>query len=431
MPVNWRLSAREIAQILSDAGAKTLFIGAAFAHLLPGLAAHCAGLENVFILGEGEGPNHYLAWRDAQSASDPLIPVDPADVFLQLYTSGTTGMPKGVQITHAASIRMRSLEVSTGGDWTQWGAEDKVIVAMPNFHVGGTSWALQWFARGATCVVQVQVDPRAMLDAIEQEGITHLFTVPTVLSMMLADASCSQRDFSRLKMIHYGASPISPPLLVDCIKTFGTGFVQYYGMTETNGVVSVLQPHEHDLNDPERLKSVGKPYPGIEIRIMDSEGRELAPGQVGEVCVNTPCLMKGYWQLAQATASSMFGAFYRTGDAGFFNEGGYLFLVDRVKDMIVSGGENIYPIEVENVICEHQAVVEVAVVGIPDPQWGEAVKAFIVTRDETLTQEAILDFLRDKIARYKIPKTVEFIEILPRNASGKLLKRELRARGPA
>jgi acyl-CoA synthetase (AMP-forming)/AMP-acid ligase II len=423
MPVNWRLSPREIAQIVMDAGARILFIGAGFAHIVPDLRANGAELDHVFIIGA----DSYRDWREAQAATDPMLDVTPDDVFIQLYTSGTTGKPKGVQITHGSSMLMRKLEVSTGGKWTEWGPDDKVVVAMPNFHVGGTSWALQWFARGATCVVQTQVDPRALLDAIDKYGLTHIFTVPTVLSMMLADETCAGRDFSRLKVIHYGASPISPSLLVRCIKTFGTEFVQYYGMTETNGVLCVLQPHEHDLHNSELLKSVGKPYPPIDLRILDQAGAEVPRGAVGEVCVDTPCLMKGYWRLPEATASSMTGTYYRTGDAGYMTEAGYVFLVDRIKDMIVSGGENIYPIEVENVIAEHPAVSEVAVIGVPDQQWGETVKAFVVTPDKTLTQEAILAFMLNKIARYKMPKVIEFVDTLPRNPAGKLLKRELRS----
>lgn len=424
MPLNWRLTPRELADILRDSGARALFVGAEFEHVIPQLVEFGVNLETVITL---ESPG-YVHWRDRHTPDEPLVDVKPEDIFIQLYTSGTTGLPKGVQISHRASIKMRGLEVSTNGEWTRWGPEDSAIVAMPNFHVGGTSWALQWLARGATCVVHAQVDPRAMLDAIDVQGVGHLFAVPTVLAMMLEDPSCTERDFSRLKLIHYGAAPISPPLLSRCMQTFKAGFVQYYGMTETNGVVSVLEPQDHDLSRPHLLTSVGKPYPAVELRIMDAKGNRLEPLAIGEVCVKSPCLMSGYWQNSEATAQSMSGDYYRTGDAGYLDENGYLYLVDRVKDMIVTGGENVYPIEIERALMEHPSVADAAVIGVPDPRWGEAVKAIIVTKGAPVAPEALISFLRERIGGFKIPRTIDFVTELPRNAAGKVLKRSLRSR---
>ena len=422
LPVNWRLAPREIAHILRDAGATCLFIGPDFADTVPTLRALGVPLPQVIVLDDAG----YVTWRDSQQTADPLIDVSPDDIFIQLYTSGTTGHPKGVQISHRASLAMRRIEVSTGGLWTDWSAADVAIVAMPNFHVGGTSWALQWLARGATCVVQAQVDPREMLEAIGSQGVTQLFAVPTVLGMMLDDESCTARNFSGLKYIHYGAAPIDPDLLLRCMDRFGCGFIQYFGMTETNGVVSVLEPHDHDLARPHLLKSVGKPYPALNLKILDASGEPLPANTVGEVCVRTPALMTGYWQNPDATALSRHGEYYRTGDGGYLDGQGYLFLVDRIKDMIVSGGENVYPIEVERALMEHPQVADVAVIGVPDARWGEAVVALVVAAGEAPAPAELIGFARDRVAGFKVPKSIEFLDALPRNAAGKVLKRDLR-----
>jgi acyl-CoA synthetase (AMP-forming)/AMP-acid ligase II len=423
MAVNWRLTVTEIAQILVDAEVDTIFVGPEFGDLLPKLVALGANLQHTFLL-DGD----YELWRDGQSGADPMMELDPDDIFVQLYTSGTTGLPKGVQISHRASAAMRTIETSIGGAWNVWGPDEVAIVAMPNFHVAGTNWALQWLSRGGTLVVQPQIDPVAMLEAVEKQNVTQLFAVPTVLGAMLDDPTVTTRNLSTLKLIHYGAAPMSVELLRRAMATFNVGFVQHFGMTEANGCVTVLTPEDHDPARPQLLRSVGRPYPAIELQIRDSIGNDVKPGAVGEIYVRTPALMTGYWKKPEDSAEVMQGLYYRTGDAGYVDSDGYLFLVDRIKDLIVTGGENVYPIEVEQVLLQHPAVADVAVIGIPDARWGEAVMAVVTRRHKDLDSAELIAFARDRIASFKAPKSVAFIDVLPRNPSGKLLKRELRER---
>ncbi|MEQ8743639.1 long-chain-fatty-acid--CoA ligase [Parasphingorhabdus sp.] len=423
MAINWRLTAAEIAQILADAEVDTIFVGPEFAGLLPELLALGANLRHTFLFDA-----NYESWRDGQSATDPMMVQDADEIFVQLYTSGTTGLPKGVQISHRASASMRTIETSIGGAWNVWGPEEVAIVAMPNFHVAGTNWALQWLSRGGTLVVQPQIDPVAMLDAVEKQNVTQLFAVPTVLGAMLDDPTVGTRNLSSLKLIHYGAAPMSIDLLERAMATFDVGFVQHFGMTEANGCVTVLTPDDHDPARPQLLRSVGRPYPAIELQIRDSDGNAVKTGTVGEIYVRTPALMTGYWKKPEDSADVMHGLYYQTGDAGYVDTDGYLFLVDRIKDMIVTGGENVYPIEVEQVLLQHPAVVDVAVIGIPDARWGEAVMAVVTLRHNDVDSAELIAFTRERIASFKAPKFVEFMDFLPRNPSGKLLKRELRKR---
>jgi acyl-CoA synthetase (AMP-forming)/AMP-acid ligase II len=426
LPINWRLAVPEIAFILQDAEVTILFIDASFRHLAPELQTLAPGLRKIIILGDADSADSFRTWRDRHSAESVSPVADPSDVMIQFYTSGTTGKPKGVQITHYSSQQMRLLEVAAGDDWAKWGPTDVAAVALPNFHLSGTSWSLQWFARGATCVVQEQVDPGLFLQAIQTYGVTHLFAVPTVLGLMLEHPLRHSTDFSSLKLIFYGGAPISPQLLDKCLQAFSCDFIQLYGMTETNGVVCFLSPADHKSGREYLLKSCGKPYPMADLRIMDGSGRELPADKIGEICVKTPAIMKGYWKREVASSDLAHGEFYRTGDAGYKDKEGYVFLVDRLKDMIVSGGENIYPAEIEHVLLDLPGIKEIAVIGVPDDRWGEAAMAIVVRLDPALSEQDILAFARKRIAGYKIPKSVKFIEALPRNAAGKVLKRQLR-----
>jgi acyl-CoA synthetase (AMP-forming)/AMP-acid ligase II len=425
--LNWRLVARELAEVLQDCEATTLFVEREYAPLVPELKQRAPRLQHIFLLDDdGAADNAYVSWRDRYPDVDPQVPVTLDDVCWQLYTSGTTGHPKGVQITHGSMMHMREMDASVGTDWAFPGPRARTLIAMPNFHLAGTGWALMFLHQGATCVIQPQVDVKQLLKAISEQRITHFFTVPAVMQMMVDDPACKDADFSTLEVVYYGASPIAPTLLRRVMQTFKASFVQIYGMSETNGYVTCLAPEDHDPDRPELLKSCGKPYPRVEIKVMDSQGRELPTGTVGEICVRTPCLMKGYWKLPELDAQCKHGEFYRTGDAGYRDEHGYYFLVDRVKDMIVSGAENIYPIEVERALLEHPDVADVAVIGVPDPRWGEAVKAVVVRRNPSVTAEELLAFARERIAGYKVPKSVDFVDSLPRTPAGKVLKRQLR-----
>lgn len=428
LPLNWRLAAPEILYILDDAQIECLFYEEAFAAVVDAARAQCPGLRTAISI-DGVGDDAMTTWRDGQSSVRPDVRPDPEDVMIQFYTSGTTGHPKGVQISHRSSRAMRVMEVGKHEDWQQWTSADVAIVALPNFHLSGTSWALQWLARGATCVVHPQVDAQASLEAIEAHGVTQIMTIPTVVQMMLDHPSFANTDTSSLRNVFYGGMRMPAPLLRRAREALGTNFIQIYGMTEHNGSACYLTPadHVHADQDEELLKSCGRPLLNVSMRIMDSEGQEVPLGEVGEVCLSSPSLMNGYWNRPDIADEVMFGDYYRTGDAGYRNADGYLFLVDRVKDMIVSGGENVYPAEIERILYEHPAVVEVAVIGVPDERWGEAVKAVVVRNSDDLTAEDVIAFARGKIASYKLPKTVDFIDALPRNANGKILKRDLRA----
>lgn len=427
LPLNWRLAAPEILYILNDAQIECLFYEEGFAEVVEAARQQCPQLRTAISI-DGAGPGDLAQWREQQSTDKPDVHPDPEDVMIQFYTSGTTGHPKGVQISHRSSQAMRQMEAGANEDWQQWTDKDVAIVDLPNFHLSGTSWALQWLARGATIVVHPQVDPEAMLRSIQTHGVTQIMTIPTIVQTILDHPNFESTDTSSLRNVFYGGMRMPAPLLRRARAALGSNFIQIYGMTEHNGSACYLSPADHVRADEDLLKSCGRPLPQVSLRIMDAEGQEMPVGEVGEVCLSSPSLMNGYWNRPDIADEVMFGDYYRTGDAGYRNADGYVFLVDRVKDMIVSGGENIYPAEIERILYEHPGVTEVAVIGIPDERWGEAVKAVAVRSDPALTGEDLIAFARGKIASYKLPKTVDFVDALPRNANGKILKRDLRAR---
>ncbi|MGH8595834.1 MAG: AMP-binding protein, partial [Gammaproteobacteria bacterium] len=346
------------------------------------------------------------------------------DDVIQLYTSGTTGHPKGVQISNANYLSL--WRVSQDAGWADFEIGDVSLVCMPVFHIAGTNMGVLTLAQGGTAVILKEVDPGRMLELIPQYRVNHLFVVPAVILFMLQHPLTPQTDFSSLKRLSYGASPIAEELLHKARAVFGCPFVQLYGLTETTGGGAYLPD---DAHDPSRgkLRACGVPYPGIEIRILNEAGQPLPPGEVGEIVIKSPVVMKGYWNRPEATAQAIRDGWFHTGDAGYFDTDGFLYIHDRLKDMIVSGGENIYPAEVENAVFGHPAVADVAVIGVPDDKWGEAVKAIVVLKaGDRATPEDIIAYARTRIAGYKIPKSVDFAVALPRNPSGKILRRELR-----
>jgi fatty-acyl-CoA synthase len=427
-PVNWRLAGPEVAFIVGDCNAAVLFVGPEFITQARNILPQLPGLRAV-ITTEGGAPEwqDFAAWRNAQSAADPGVEISPKDVAIQLYTSGTTGQPKGAMLSHANFL---SLVRAGGGErpaWNTWTSDDVSLVAMPIFHIGGSGSGLLGLYHGAKGVIAREFDPTKVLDFFEQSGITKLFMVPAAMQFVVRQPRARQVDFSRLKFMFYGASPIPAALLRECIEVFKCGFVQMYGMTETTGTIVALPPEDH-IEGLERMRSAGKALPGVELAILDADGKRLPPGEVGEIATRSGSNMAGYWNLPEATAKTLDAdGWLRTGDAGYMDQDGYLYIHDRIKDMIISGGENIYPAEVESAICDHPDVAEVAVVGVPDDKWGEAVKAIVVMKSgKRATSSDIINFTRERIAGFKTPKTVDFIEALPRNASGKILRRHLR-----
>jgi acyl-CoA synthetase (AMP-forming)/AMP-acid ligase II len=427
-PVNWRLAAPEIAFIVADCKAALLFVGPECVTQVRNIQSQLPELRTV-IATEGGAPEwqDYTRWRDAQSADDPRVEISRQDVAIQLYTSGTTGKPKGAMLSHANLLNLVETGEGAKPEWNSWNEDDVSLVAMPIFHIGGSGWGVLGLYHGAKGVIAREFDPTKVLDFIEHSRVTKLFMVPAAMQFVVRQPRARSVDFSRLKYMLYGASPIPASLLKECIEVFGCGFVQLYGMTETTGSIVALPPEDH-IGGLERMRSAGKALPGVELAILDANGNPLPPGEVGEIATRSGSNMVGYWNLPEATARTLGrDGWLRTGDAGYMDGDGYLYIHDRIKDMIISGGENIYPAEVESAICDHPDVAEAAVVGVPDDTWGEAVKAIVVMRPgKTATANDIINFTRERIAGFKTPKTIDFIAALPRNASGKILRRHLR-----
>ncbi len=423
--VNWRLAPPEIAYVLNDAGCEVLFVGAGYYETIEKILPECPQLKTVIAMdgGHADWPA-YEDWREAQDATDPMLPIGPDDDVIQLYTSGTTGHPKGVQLTNANYMAL--IEAAEKMGLAAYGPDAAVLVAMPFFHVAGVNIGLLALVNGARAVILGDIDADEILRLIETKGIGHAFLVPAVILVLVQHPKAQQTDFSTLEIISYGASPITDTVLTTAKELMGCGFMQLYGLTETTGGGTYLPPEDHD---PARgkLRSCGKPAPGYDVRVVDGAGQVLGPREVGEIQIRAAGLMKGYWNKPDATAKAVAEGWFATGDAGYFDEDGYLYIHDRVKDMIVSGGENVYPAEVENAIASHPAVADVAVIGVPDPRWGEAVKAIVVLKPGLAADSAdIVAHARTRIAGYKLPKSVDFIDALPRNPTGKILRRELR-----
>lgn len=423
--VNWRLAPPEIAYVLNDAACEVLFVGKDFYGVIEKILPDCPKLRTVIAMdgGHAQWPA-YESWRDAQPPRDPMLEALPEDDVIQLYTSGTTGHPKGVQLTNANYLAIMVCAEAMG--LAAYTPEDVVLVAMPLFHVAGVNIGLLAIAQGARGIVLGDIDPQTILQLIERKRITYAFLVPAVILFLTQQPNVREIDFSSLKVISYGASPIAEDLLRTAKEIMGCGFMQLYGLTETTGAGTCLSPEDHDASGA-KLRSCGKPVPGAALRVVDGQGRVLAAHQVGEIQIKGPTVMKGYWNKPEETRKAVSSSWFATGDAGFFDQDGYLYIHDRVKDMIVSGGENIYPAEVENAIFGHPGVADVAVIGVPDQKWGEAVKAIVVKKPgAAVSPEEIVAFARERIAGYKLPKSVDFADQLPRNPSGKILRRELR-----
>jgi long-chain acyl-CoA synthetase len=419
--LNWRLAAAEISAIVADAGPAVIIVGPSEQALLSEQARTENGLRRVVMLGE-----EYDAWRAAAPAADPGHVGQGDDVAMLLYTSGTTGLPKGVMLTnHGMSYTQRLAE-----SWDM-GPDSVNLVAMPMFHIGGSGYGTSTMLVGGHTVLMREVNPVQAIDLIARYRITHAFFVPTVVQSLLQTPGIESADLSSLQLLMYGASPIGDVLLRQALDVLKCQFIQAYGMTETSGTVVALPPEDHESDGPRAglLRSVGRVYPWVDLRVIDPTTLSDVPtGEVGEIWLRSGMVMKGYWNNPEATRETIVeGGWLRTGDAAYLDAQGYIYLFDRFKDMIISGGENIYPAEVENALYGHPAVLEVAVIGVPHPRWVETPKAIVVLKPgQQADEQELIAFARQNLARYKCPTSVEFATTLPRNASGKLLKRELR-----
>lgn len=422
--VNWRLAPPEMEYILNHSEAEILVIGEDF---LGHLRQMNLNLERVVVLGDPQNSG-YPTWHQwlADAPQDDIInDIDPHDPCYQLYTSGTTGLPKGVETTHANMMAM----MRDGLAPVQFSPASINLVCMPLFHISGSGWGVIGQYYGCPTILLREVDLPQILDVIEGEGITHSVFVPAVLQFLSAVPGVEERNMSSMQSIVYGASPITEEVLVTAMKIFGCDFFQVYGLTETTGGITLLMPDDHEPGGKRSglLRSCGKTIPYHEVKVMDTEtGKEVTAGEVGEIWIKGPQVMKGYWRNPDATADSIDkNGWFKSGDAGYMIDG-YLYIHDRVKDMIISGGENIYPAEIENVLMSHDKVADAAVIGVPDDRWGETVKAIVTPADENLTEEEIISFCRQHLAGYKCPTTVDWMSEIPRNPSGKILKTELR-----
>jgi len=425
--VNWRLAPPEIVYIVNDAKAKVLVVGQEYAGVLDQIADQLTEVKKVVVVGGHDSYESYEDWCDRQSTDDPGISSAADDVCLQLYSSGTTGLPKGVMLTNS---NLFGLMPQAEEIWF-FRPEAVNLVAMPLFHIGGGGWALVGLYHGAPMVLVRELDPAALVKTMAEEQVTHAFLVPALIQFMLMVPGVADADFSRLEMILYGASPISEKVLGEAIRTFKCKFVQAYGLTETTGAIVSLPAEDHEPDGPRQhlLRSAGKANLGVELRIVGVDsGEDLPVGEVGEIWTRSAQNMKGYWNLPEETDRAMPGdGWFRTGDVGYLDDEGYLYIHDRVKDMIVSGGENIYPAEIENVLMAHPAVADVAVIGVPSDRWGETPKALVVrAAGVEVSEDELLAFCRERLARYKCPSSVDWVESLPRNPSGKILKKDLR-----
>jgi acyl-CoA synthetase (AMP-forming)/AMP-acid ligase II len=419
--LNWRLAPVELEAIVADARPAVVIVGATEQDLLSPAARATPGLRRVITLGD-----EYDAWRAAASDADPGHAGAPDEVALLLYTSGTTGLPKGVMLTNEGMSYTENLA-------RYWGMSPASVnlVAMPMFHIGGCGYGSSTLLAGGHTVLMRDVVPALAIELIAQYRVTHTFFVPAVVQMLLQVPGVEKADFSSMELLMYGASPIGDALLLRALEVLGCRFMQAYGMTETSGTIVNLDPQDHDPGGPRSslLRSCGKALPWVELQITDpATGQAVPTGSVGEIWVRSPMLMKGYWNNPEATAQALMpGGWLRTGDAVYQDEQGYIYLFDRFKDMIISGGENVYPAEVENAMGGHPAILEVAAIGVPHARWGETVKAIVVLRPGMqATAQELIAYTRERLAHYKCPTSVEFAQTLPRNASGKLLKRELR-----
>jgi acyl-CoA synthetase (AMP-forming)/AMP-acid ligase II len=426
VPINSRLSPSEMADILDDAAVELLFVGAEFLQIAEALQRGRHSVRQVVSLGDDrEGWESYPLWRDRYIMAEPDVSAGRTDVVLLVYTSGTTGRPKGAQLTHENLLTNAPLLVQEYG--TSPGS-DMGLVCMPLFHVSGSLWAMACLYAAVPIVILRRLTADDVLGAIARHRVTKALLVPAVIQMLLDAPGRDAHDVSSLDFVLYGGSPISLALLRRALAAFKCRFGQVYGLTETAGAITYLAPEDHDVDDPARLQSCGKPLRHAHVRVVDKNGRDLAACQIGEIVCRTAQNMAGYWNRPEETAAVLRGEWLHTGDAGYFDEDGYLYIHDRIKDMIVSGGENVYPAEVEHALIGHPDVADVAVIGIPDERWGEAVNAFVVKKPGSdATPGELIAFCRQRIAGFKVPKSVEFVDALKRNAAGKVLKHELRA----
>ena len=423
--INFRLAGDEMDYVINDCGAKLIIVGEELKDSVEKIRDRLTHVEHVISVtpegGDGDEYEAMLAATPKGRGAD----VTPDDVCVIMYSSGTTGNPKGIRLTQA-NLMAHTLNAGS----FEFEQDDKNMVAMPLFHVGGSSYMQFGLHAGIPSIITREVDGASLAGAL-LAGATRTFLVPAVLGKVMEMGPDAVGLFNQLRTFVYGASPMPPALLAKALKEFpNTEFVQVYGLTEVCGAVTQLSAEAHrDEAHPERMTSAGQPALGVEVRVVNPDTLEEVPvGQPGELWFRTPQLMEGYHNKPDATKEAITaGGWFRTGDIGRVDSEGFVFVEDRLKDMIISGGENIYSVEVERALTDHPAVLDAAVFGIPDDKWGESVKAVVeLSEGQQTSPEELIAFCREKLAHYKCPRSVDIMDVLPRNPTGKLLKRDLR-----
>src|SRR5215813_2103033 len=429
VPLNYRLAPREWAYIVNDAGAKLLVAQGDLAAAVAAVRDQLGSVRQAIAI-EAAPPSGWRAWADwlsGQSEASPQNWIDDAADAYQMYTSGTTGLPKGAVLKHrAVASNVEQLRM-----FVRLAPRERYLIVAPLYHAAAAISSFCAISWGAALYIQEDFVPQHIVDALSAERINAALLVPAMIQaclVMVPDVAA--RRYDQLRMIVYGASPIAEETIRRAVDVFKCDFMQGYGMTETTASLTFLtaEDHQRALRErPQLLLSAGRALLGTAVRVVDDRDQPVPPGVIGEIVGRGPQLMSGYWNLPDATAEALRGGWMHTGDAGTMDAEGYVFIEDRVKDMIVSGGENVYPREVENVLFDHPAVADVAVIGVPHERWGEAVKAIVVAQPgSSPTPEELLAFCKTRLGGYKCPRSVDFIDALPRNPSGKVLKRELR-----
>ncbi|MGD9038741.1 MAG: long-chain-fatty-acid--CoA ligase [Desulfobacteraceae bacterium] len=433
VPINWRLHPNEFAFIIDHSEAKAVILSPEFNESINGIRGGIKNAKHLVTLAGADG--ELLDYESLTSAeSDDFVDaeVQADDLAWLFYTSGTTGMPKGAMLTHRNLLAMTMnfyADICPG-----FGPEDVVLHAAPLSH-GSGCYALPNIGKAAANIILASrsFDPDMIFKTIQEYRVTNMFAAPTMIKLMVDSPAVDKYDHSSLKAVNYGGAPMLAEDLKEAMAKLGPCLVQLYGQAESPMTITYLPHRAHVLDGtPEqmkRLSSAGFPRTDVEVKIFDANDKELPPGERGEIVTRSDLVMKGYWRNPEATAETLKNGWLHTGDVGYMDESGYLFIMDRSKDMIISGGENIYPREIEEVLIRHPAVREVAVIGVPDVRWGEAVKAVVsLSVGKSATGEDLIAFCRDHIASYKKPKSVDFVDALPKNNYGKILKRELRAK---
>jgi acyl-CoA synthetase (AMP-forming)/AMP-acid ligase II len=430
VPLNYRLAPREWLYIIDDAGAQLVFAQSEFTAGLDTVASKMEKVRLKVVLDDAEvaGWSQFEEWIGSQPTKNLGLDIKETDLLYQMYTSGTTGLPKGAMLSQRAidcNLTMVSTFIPSGlGD-------SRVLIVAPMYHAAAGISLMAGVSRASTLVIHREFVPADVVHCLAEKNIAIATLVPAMIqACLVAVPDIKSQSFPNLKYLLYGASPIAEETLREAIEVFACDFFQGFGMTETSALATCLSPADHAralAGEPGLLLSAGRPALGTEVKICDEDDQELPRGQVGEIAIKGPQVMEGYWHLEEATEKALKNGWMHTGDAAYMDEEGYIFIQDRIKDMVVCGGENVYPREVENALFEHSAVADAAVIGIPSEQWGEAIMAFLVLRDgESVTSDEMIEFCRERLAGFKIPRKIEVLKEIPRNTSGKVLKKDLR-----